>query len=280
MRKKYKHRNIAGLPTYFVLVIASIIILSPMIWMLTTSFKRVEDTFLMPPTLVPDPFSLESYLTIWTNYNFPDYFKNSLIVVFASTIVSMCFSCLAGYGASRFKFIGRGAFLTFLLITQMFPSIMLLVPFYQVMISYGLTNTHMGLILPYMSFTIPFCTWMMMGYFDSLPLSLDESALIDGCNSFQTFLFIILPLALPGLIATGIYSFIQGWNEYMFAMTLTSAERMKTIPVGMSQLTSENRVMYNEIMAASAVAGIPVTIVFLVLQKYLISNLTAGAVKQ
>ncbi len=280
MRRKLKERNSAGFVTYFVLVIASILILFPIMWMLSTSFKRVEDTFIMPPTLLPHPVSIEAYIMIWKNYPFFYFFKNSLIVVFSSTLISMCFSCLAGYGASRYRFVGRGAFLTFLLTTQMFPSIMLLVPFYKVMITYGLTNTHMGLILPYVSFTIPFCTWMMMGYFDTLPKSLDESASIDGCNAFQTFVRIILPLALPGLIATGIYSFIQGWNEYMFALTLTSAEKMKTVPVGIGQMTGENRTMYNDMMAASAVAGIPVTIVFLVLQKYLIGNLAAGAVKQ
>lgn len=279
-RGKLKRRNDAGVGTYIILVIISLIILLPILWMLSTSFKRVEDTFAMPPTLVPNPFSLEAYKGIWTNYNFGWYFRNSLIVVFSSTIISMIFSCLAGYGVSRFQFMGKGTFLTFLLVTQMFPSIMLLVPFYKLMSTYGLTNSYLGLILPYISFTIPFCTWMMMGYFDSLPMSLDESARIDGCNRFQTFLLIILPLALPGLIATGIYSFIQGWNEYMFAMTLTSSEAMKTVPVGIGQMTSENRTMYNDMMAASSVAGIPVTIIFLFLQKYLIGNLAAGAVKQ
>lgn len=281
MRKsKLKKRNDAGIATYIVLAVISLVILLPILWMLSTSLKRVEDTFAMPPTLLPSPVSLEAYVGIFVNYSFGYYFRNSLVVVFSSTLVSMIFSCLAGYGVSRFKFMGKGTFLTFLLITQMFPSIMLLVPFYRLMSLYGLTNTHLGLILPYISFTIPFCTWMMMGYFDTLPLSLDESARIDGASRLQTFVIIILPLALPGLIATGIYSFIQGWNEYMFAMTLTSAERMKTVPVGIGQMTSENRTMYNDMMAASTVAGVPVTIVFLILQKYLIGNLAAGAVKQ
>lgn len=277
---KLKKRNDAGIVTYIVLTVVSLIILLPILWMFSTAFKQVEDTFAMPPSLIPRPVSLEAFKGIFVNYSFNYYFRNSLIIVVASTALSMIFSCLAGYGVSRFKFMGKGTFLTFLLITQMFPSIMLLVPFYRIISMYGLTNTHMGLILPYISFTIPFCTWMMMGYFDTLPISLDESARIDGAGRLQTFLLIILPLALPGLIATGIYSFIQGWNEYMFAMTLASAEKMKTVPVGIGQMTSENRTMYNDMMAASTVAGIPVTVVFLFLQKYLIGNLAAGAVKQ
>ena len=266
--------------TYIILGITSLIILLPMLWMLSTSLKSISDTFKMPPTFLPNPIDLSAYQRIWTDYPFLHFFKNSLVTVGVSTLISMVFSCLAGYGVSRFRFAGKASMLSFLLITHMFPSIMLLIPFYNMMIGYGLTNSYIGLILPYISFTIPFCTWMMMGYFDTIPTSLDEAANIDGCNAFQTFFRIILPLAVPGLVATGIYSFINGWNEYMFALTLTSSETMKTIPVGIGQMTSENRTEWNDMMAAATVAGVPVTIVFLCLQKYLIGNLAAGAVKQ
>lgn len=277
---EWKVKKTKNWGTYLFLTIVSLMILLPIIWMLVTSVKTTDETFAMPVTIWPQVFDFSAYQRIWTNYAFLDYFKNSFIVVFSSTLISMAFSCLAGYGVSRFQFVGKASFLSFLLVTQMFPFIMLLIPFYKMLINYGLNNTHIALILPYISFTIPFCTWMMMGYFDTIPKSLDESANIDGCNKLQTFYRIILPLALPGLVATGIYSFIQGWNEYMFAMTLTSSETMKTIPVGIAQLTSENRTQWNDMMAASTVAGIPVTIMFLCLQKYLIGNLAAGAVKQ
>lgn len=266
--------------TYIILTVVSLVVLLPMFWMVVTSLKGTEETFATPITIMPEKIDFSAYQRIWTNYNFLYYFRNSFIIAFAATLISMVFSCLAGYGVSRFRFGGKASFLSFLLITQMFPMVMLLIPFYKMMIGYGLTDTHIGLILPYISFTIPFCTWMMMGYFDTLPRSLDESATIDGCSASQTFLFVILPLALPGLVATGLYAFIQGWNEYMFAMTLTSKDVMKTIPVGISQLTSENRTQWNDMMAASTVAGVPLTIIFLFLQKYLIGNLAAGAVKE
>lgn len=281
MRKsKFKHRNVAGAGTYLALTGVSSVILLPFFWMISTAFRPAEDTFNIPPTLIPNPFTVEAFTNLWTNYPFIDFFRNSLIIVLSATVISIVFSCLAGYGASRFKFAGRGAFLTFLLTTQMFPTIMLLVPIYRVMITYGLINTHPGLILPYISFAIPFCTWMMMGYFDTIPKTLDESACIDGCNSIQAFLLVIVPLALPGLIATGIYSFILGWNEYMFALILTSSQNMRTVPVGIGMLMSENRILYNDMMAASVVAGVPVTVLFLLLQRFLIGNLAAGAVKQ
>jgi ABC-type glycerol-3-phosphate transport system permease component len=171
-------------------------------------------------------------------------------------------------------------FLTFLLVTQMFPSIMLLIPYFTVMKTLGLINTYAGLILCYISFTIPFCTWMMMGYFQSIPKELDAAATIDGCGRFRIFWQIVLPLALPGLVATAMYAFLVGWNEYMFALILTTSEPMKTLAVGIGQLIGQYRIAWNDLMAVSLVASIPVTILFLLLQKHLISGLTAGAVKQ
>jgi len=170
-------------------------------------------------------------------------------------------------------------FLTFLLVTQMFPSIMLLIPFYKIIQTLGLINTHTALIMTYISFTIPFCSWMMMGYFQSIPKELDEAAAIDGSGRFRTFYQIVLPLALPGVAATAIYSFITGWNEYMFALVLTQSETMKTVPVGIGQLIGQYKVMWNDMMAASLVAIIPLIIIFLFFQRFLISSLTAGAVK-
>ena len=273
---KYNRHN----ATYIILIVASVIMLFPIFWMLSTSFKNMTDIFKMPPSFLPKPFDMSAYHKIWINYPFVNYFANSLIIVFASTILSIILSCLGGYGASRFHFLGKGSFLTFLLIVQMFPPIMMLIPFYVMLTNYGIINTHLGVILPYVSFAIPFCTWMMMGYFDTIPKSIDEAAYIDGCSSLKTFLRVVLPISVPGMAATGIYTFLRGWNEYMFALTLVSSEKMKSVPVGIAQLTSENRTLWNDMMAASAVAGIPIIIIFLFFQKYLISNLAAGAIKQ
>jgi multiple sugar transport system permease protein len=264
---------------YSILILVSLTVIIPVLWMLSTAVKTDQEIFTIPPKWVPDHLTFEAFSRIWTDYPFAQYFLNSFIVVTSATFISLLFSCLAGYGASRFNFRGKGAFLTFLLVTQMFPSIMLLIPFYKIIQSLGLVNTYLGLILTYISFTIPFCSWMMMGYFQGIPKELDEAAAIDGCSRFRIFWQIIFPLSVPGVAATAIYSFIVGWNEYMFALVLTQSETMKTVPVGIGQLIGQYKIMWNDMMAASLVATIPLLIFFLFFQKYLISGLTAGSVK-
>jgi multiple sugar transport system permease protein len=265
---------------YAILLLASAVVLIPTLWMVSTAFKSNEEVMISPPVWIPNNPTIESFIRIWRDYPFADYFLNSVYIVVASTIISLVFSALAGYGASRFKFPGKGAFLTFLLVTQMFPSIMLLIPFYKVLKTFGLIDTHEGLIVVYISFAIPFCTWMMLGFFQGIPKELDEAAMIDGCSQIRTFFQIILPLSLPGLAATAIYSFLMGWNEYMFAFVLMTTESMKTLPVGIGQLNGYYKIAWNDMMAASIISSLPLIILFLFMQKYFISSLTAGAVKQ
>jgi multiple sugar transport system permease protein len=265
---------------YLIMVVASLIVLVPTLWMVSTALKPNDEVMVTPPQWIPDAPTWESFVRIWDDYPFATYFANSVYIVLAATIISLVFSAMAGYGASRFRFKGKSTFLTFLLVTQMFPSIMLLIPFYKVLKTLGLIDTHLGLILVYISFTIPFCTWMMMGFFQGIPKELDEAATIDGCGRIRTFVQIILPLSLPGIAATAIYSFLQGWNEYMFALILTTSEDMKTLPVGIGQLNGFYKIVWNDMMAASFVSSLPLVILFLFLQKYFISSLTAGAVKQ
>src|SRR5690606_17231623 len=154
----------------------------------------------------------------------------------------------AGYGVARFEFRGRGSFLTFLLMSQMFPSIMLLIPYYRIIQTAGLVDSHMALIITYVSFQIPLCSWMMYGYFKGIPKELDEAAAIDGLGRFRTFCQIVFPLALPGAVATAIYAFISGWNEYMFALVLTQSEGMKTLAVGIGQMAGQYRIMWSDLM--------------------------------
>jgi ABC-type glycerol-3-phosphate transport system permease component len=264
---------------YLILLAMTVAVLIPVLWMLSTSLKNDTELFTIPPRWIPEDITFASYQRIWEDYPFLNYFMNSIMVVSLSTLIALVFSCLAGYGVSRFRFRGKGMFLTFLLVTQMFPSIMLLIPFYKIIQVMGLTNTHLALILTYISFTIPLCSWMMLGYFQGIPKELDEAAAIDGCGRLRTFIQIVFPLSLPGVSATAIYSFITGWNEYMYALVLTQSEKMKTVPVGIGQLIGQYKIMWNDMMAASLVATIPLSILFVFFQKYLISGLTAGAVK-
>jgi multiple sugar transport system permease protein len=264
---------------YLLLCVASVVVLVPVLWMVSTAFKDDTELFTAPPRWFPEEPTWTAFARVWSDYPFTQYFGNSILVVGASTLIALGFSALAGYGLSRFEFRGKGSFLTFLLMTQMFPSIMLLIPFYRIIATLGLINTLSALIITYVSFTVPFCTWLMLGYFKSIPKELDEAAAIDGLGRFRAFVQVILPLALPGMAATAIYSFITGWNEYVFALVLTQSEEVMTVPVGIGQLIGQYRILWNDMMAASLYAAVPLVLVFLFLQRYLISSLTAGAVK-
>jgi ABC-type glycerol-3-phosphate transport system permease component len=277
-----KHRkNSASFPVYAVLVFGVISVAIPLLWMVSTSLKTMtEITGSTEIRVIPREPTFMAFISIWKDYPMLMWFKNSSQVVIFATLISLVFSTLAGYGTSRFRFRGRGTLLAFLLVTQMFPSIMMLIPYYRVLQTLHLINSLAGLMVVYVSFTIPMLTWMMMGYFEGIPRELDEAALIDGCGRLRTFWQIILPLTLPGLISAAIYAFIQGWNEYMFSLILMTNDELKTLPVGIGMMNGYYRIMWNDLMAASIVSSIPLLLIFLFLQKYFVSSLTAGAVKQ
>lgn len=276
MRRK---KIMAGAAMYALLGLMASLVLIPVLWMVSTAFKSYGETIAKPPRWVPQQISFEAFGRLWSEYPFGTYFKNSFVIVLFSMAVSVFASCLAGYGLTRFKFRGRNSLMTFILVTQMFPSVMLLVPFYSIIGKMHLLDTHLGLILVYISFTVPFCTWTMLGFFRALPLDLDEAARIDGCNSWQCFSRIILPLTLPGIASTSIYAFITSWNEYMFAFILTSRPEMKTLSVGIAEMNGFQQIRWNDMMAASLMASLPLILLFICLQKYFVSGLTSGAVK-
>ena len=276
MRRK---KIMAGVAMYALLALLASLVLIPVLWMVSTAFKSYGETIAKPPRWIPQQISFEAFGRLWSEYPFGTYFKNSFVIVLFSMAVSVFASCLAGYGLTRFRFRGRNSLMTFILVTQMFPSVMLLVPFYSIIGKMHLLDTHLGLILVYISFTVPFCTWTMLGFFRALPLDLDEAARIDGCNSWQCFGRIILPLTLPGIASTSIYAFITSWNEYMFAFILTSRPEMKTLSVGIAEMNGFQQVRWNDMMAASLMASLPLILLFVCLQKYFVSGLTSGAVK-
>ena len=276
---KRLRRALPGAAAYLVLIFFSVFVLVPVLWMVSTAFKTAQETMTNPPVWIPKTITFEAFGHLWSEYPFTQFFKNSFIITMLSMVVSVVCACLAGYGLTRFHFRGRSAMMTFVLVTQMFPSVMLLVPFYSIISQFGLIDTHLGLILVYTSFTTPFCTWMMLGFFKSLPLDLDEAARIDGASVWQTFWRVILPLTLPGIASTCIYSFITSWNEYMFAFILTRSPDMRTLSVGIAEMNGYQQVLWNDMMAASLIASLPLIVLFVCLQRYFTSGLTAGAVK-
>lgn len=275
-----KNRILSGVGTYVILILMAVMVLIPILWMVSTSIKIEAETITIPPKWIPEHPTLDSYQRLWTEYPFLTYFKNSIIISMGAVLLSVGFSCLAGYGVTRFRFRGKQSFLSFLLITQMFPSIMLLIPYYKVLDTYGLKDSLLGMILVYISFTVPFCSWMMVGFFKTIPLELDEAAIIDGCSRWKAFYKIILPMTLPGISSSAIYAFITAWNEYMFAQVLINTPGLKTVPLGIAELNGYYKILWNDMMAASVIASLPLVILFIFLQKYFISGLTAGAVKQ
>lgn len=278
-KKTVKHSK--NISTYILLSIAAMLVLLPIVYMVSTSFKSINEIMTAEhATLFPCMWSLEGYRDVMTKYPFMVYAKNSIVVVFSSTFIAVLFSTLAGYGFSRFKFPGRGAVLMAILVTQMFPSVMLYVPYYKVMSNLGLNNTRLGLVLVYIGSVIPFCTWMMYGFFNTVSQELDQAAMIDGAGRIYTFWKIVMPLTLPGLISTIIYAFIQGWNEYMFAMVFTNSDELRTLPVAIGQMSKSYSIYWNDLMAASCFASLPLLVLFLFLQKYFIANMTGGAVKE
>lgn len=266
---------------YLILGIGCLGVLLPLSWMVITALKSMADiTLSRGLTLFPSGPTLENFVNIWKEYPIATYIKNSIVAVGGSTVIGVVCAALCGYGLSRYQFKGKAFLLSFLLVTQMFPAVMKIIPYYKILVSVHLNNTQIGLMVVYASFSIPFCTWMMYGYFKSISTGLDEAARVDGSSAFNTFLKIILPIALPGLVATIIYAFLQNWNEYMFASVLMSADEKKTITYAISTMADAYKIQWNYLMCAAMISSVPTLTVFVVMQKYLIAGMTAGAVKE
>lgn len=257
----------------------SVYCLFPLGWMLSTSLKPFADTYRLPPIWIPEHPTVQSYVDIWQILSFTRYFLNSSIVAGATTILAVLFAGLAGYGFSRFRFRGSGLLLMFTLITQMFPGIMLVIPYFQLTNAVGLFNSYPALIIAYTSFALPFSMWMLKGFFDDIPTELDEAAMIDGCSRVQAFLRVVLPLSLPGVVGTAIFSFLLAWNEFLFALALTSSQSMYVVTVGIASNIGQFRIQWNDLMAGAIVATLPTILLYSFLQRYLVEGLTSGAVK-
>ncbi|MDN5315408.1 MAG: hypothetical protein PWP10_4158 [Clostridiales bacterium] len=271
--------------TFIVLLVLILMVVTifPFAWMLSTSFKPATEIY-QEPSLIPDKPTISGYESMLKstskNFDFKIWMRNSLIVSLSTTLFSLLIASMGGFGLSRFKFPGKKALGYFILMTQVLPGSLLIIPLYVVLNSLGLLNNLIGLVLAYTTFSVPFCTWTMKGFFDTIPKSLDESARVDGCGYFKAFYSIILPLTLPGLIATGLFSFIAGWNEYLFASIFMQRYDKWTLPVGISTAVGQYSTDWSSVMAGSVMITIPVVIMFLLLQKHLVSGMTAGAVKQ
>ena len=280
MANKKNNQLVTRIASYGVLLTMTFLIIVPVLWMVSTSLKSEDAIWDTPIEVIPSEPTLFNFKNLWSTHPFLNYLQNSLIVVCTSTLVSVAISTFAGYGISRFKFRGRGVYMAFLLATQLFPSIMLLIPYYKIFMTLGLIDNITALVITYVSFTIPFCTWMMRGHFAGISKDLDQAAAIDGAGRIKVFSAVILPIAWPGVAATAIYAFIAGWNEYLFAMAFINTDTHKTVSLGIGQLIGEYRILWGELMAGALYALIPMAVIFIFFNRYLVSGLSAGAVKE
>ncbi|MFF4345035.1 carbohydrate ABC transporter permease [Kitasatospora sp. NPDC001540] len=266
-----------------VLLVLAVFTLTPVAVMLSSSLKPLQDVQ-GPWRWMPSHLTFRPYVDIWKTVPLAKYFTNSLIVAGSATGLSVLIALLAGYAVSRYRFRGKKVFTITVLSTQMFPGILFLLPLFLIFVNIGnstgvaLYGSRGGLILTYLTFSLPFSIWMLAGYLDSIPRDLDEAAAVDGCGPIRTLVQIIVPAALPGIIAVAVYAFMTAWGEVLFASVMTN-DQTRTLAVGLQGYATQTDVYWNQVMAASLVVSLPVVAGFLLLQRYLVAGLTAGAVK-
>jgi multiple sugar transport system permease protein len=264
---------------WITLVAIALFAFLPIYWLAVTSLTPVNQVFTYPAKLFPTEITFEHYAEIFSTPAIFGYLQNSIIVSVITAVLSVVVSMYMGYAFSKFRFRGRKSLMYFVLSSQMFPQALLLVTLYVVFAQFNLLNTYQALIISFTTFTLPLCVWMLKGFFDALPDDLIEAAKIDGAGPWRTFHSVILPLATPGLIAAGLFAFVRGWNDFMFALTLAGPEK-QTLPPGLvNTFIFEASAAWPALMAASLLVSTPVCIAFIFLQRFLVGGITAGAVK-
>lgn len=258
------------------LIIISLFFLMPLLWILRTSFISKVEAYQIPPNWLAS-FTLENYKNVLNGNSYLQYFFNSFAVALITTIVAVIFGAMASYWIARFARKADTIKITVLLI-QMVPPVVLIIPFSMIISRLGLSDTWMSLIITYLSFTLPYVLWMLVGFFEGIPKELDEAAVIDGCSSLQTYFRIVLPLATPGVMATAVYSFIVSWNEFMYALNLTGLNA-RTVPVAIANMETSQGVQIAELCASVLIGIVPIILLSLFIKKYLVGGLTFGSVK-
>jgi ABC-type glycerol-3-phosphate transport system permease component len=255
--------------------------MAPFAWVLLASFKTRAELYATPLVWLPASLSLANYIEAWTSKltPFSRFFANSLWVSSVTMVATTVISVLAGYALARFRFAGRQTLMMVFLATQMFPAVLLIAPLLSQWHALGLIDTYQVLIYSNFSFTVPFTVWMLVGYFESIPRELEESALMDGCGRFGALCRVVLPLAAPGVAATAIFAFVSSWSELLFAITFTSQTEMRTLSAGLLFMVGQYEIQWGQLSAGVIISTLPVAVLFTFLQRHLIRGLTAGALK-
>lgn len=260
-----------------ILIVGSFVFL-PLLWLINTALKPSVETFTL--NFFTGKLTLENFKNVITDIKILTYLKNSMVISFASSFMATLVSALAGYSFSKFRYRGRNSIMTIFMLAQAFPQAILLLSIYSMMMKLGMLDNYWSLVLSYVVFTLPVGTWTMKSYFDQLPNALIESAKVDGAGHFRTMMQIIFPLAVPGMISIAIYGFVWSWNDLLYSLTLVTDPSKRTLAPGLVlTYLGEFQNNWSNMMAAAVVVSIPVTIIFIFLQRYFIQGLTSGAVK-
>ena len=264
---------------YGFLVALLIIVLFPFYWMTITSLKSEDQMRSLASMFWPSPVVLDNFHQLLTRTDFVAWFANSAVVAVSSTLLATAIGTLGAYALARLRFLGRAFMSSAVLITYLVPPSILFIPLYAQMRTLGLADSRAGLIAAYPSFTVPFVTWLLMGYFQSIPEELEEAAMIDGATRFGAFRRIILPLAAPGVLAAALFAFTQAWNEFLYALVFITSVKLRTLPVGLSTFITGDVYGWGYLMAGAVLTTLPVIAAYIYLQKYMVEGLTAGSVK-
>jgi multiple sugar transport system permease protein len=265
--------------SYGVLITLAFVVLFPFYWMTITSFKNEEQMRSLVSMFWPRPLVGENYEQLLSKTDFVKWYGNSATVAISSTLLATAVGTIGAYALARLRFLGRGFMASATLITYLVPPSILFIPLYAQMRNLGLANSLAGLIAAYPSFTVPFVTWLLMGYFESIPEELEEAAMIDGATRFGAFYRVVLPLSAPGVLAAGLYAFTQAWNEFLYALVFITDGKLRTLPVGLASFITGDVYGWGYLMAGAVLTTLPVIAAYIYLQKYMVEGLTAGSVK-
>lgn len=259
--------------------ISIFIVIVPALWLVLTSFKTPDNIFRFPPQVIPNPVTLDNYTQALSGGDFSLYLKNSVFVTSISTLICVLFSALAAYVLTFFRFYGRRLWLAVIVGTQFFPAAILLLPLFRMWANLGLFDTYVSLIATYTATALSLCTWLLIGFYRAIPSEVLDAATIDGCGRMGMLWHIVLPLAVPGLLASGAFVFISVWQEFLLAVTLIGDPELRTVMVGLYSFITENRVAWNLLIAASVAVSVPTIIIFGLVQRYIVDGIMSGALK-
>jgi multiple sugar transport system permease protein len=269
----WKAAAIVGLAAF------GLVVLVPFWWIASMSFKTYEQIQFAQSIYVPKPFTWENYTGLWLETRFPLWLRNSAITAVVVTALTTVISCLSGYAVARLRFPGRESVASLILILYLVPPALLFIPLYRVLAELGATNSLMALFLSYPTFTVPFCTWLLIGFFKALPVELEEAAMVDGATRVQALRRVLMPLAAPGIVASAIFAFTLSWNEFLYALIFIQDETMTTVPVGLNLLIYGDVFHWGQLMAASVITTVPVVALYMFIHRWMVEGLAAGSVK-